>query len=64
MAFDYFAFGAEGTPTGPVVNDVASVDYCGYEGSIEEYCLELYDLLADLDVRPVAELVDDIGDLS
>ena len=29
-AFDYFAFGAEGTPTGPVVNDVG-VDYCGYE---------------------------------
>lgn len=64
VAFDYFAFGAEGTPTGPSSNEDANVDYCGYEGSVEEYCLELYDLLADLDVRPVAELVDDIGDLS
>ena len=64
VAFDYFAFGAEGTPTGPIANDVAGVDYCGYEGSIEGYCPELYDLLSDLDIQLVPELIDDIGDLS
>ena len=64
MGFDYFAFGdpIETVPVG--VGDV-TIENCSYPpGSIGPDCSEWYDLLTDLDVRPVAELVDDIGDLS
>jgi hypothetical protein len=64
VAFDYFAFGAEGTPTGPIANDVAGVDYCDYPTDPSVYCPDMEVLLVDLDIGPIPEIAGTISNIS
>lgn len=64
VAFDYFAFG-DPEETVPEGNGDVTVEDCAYPpGSIGPDCSDWYDLLADLDFKPVAEWIDEIGDIS
>ncbi len=64
VAFDYFAFGTEGTETGPESFGIENITYCGYESDPSVFCPDLEALLMDLPIKPKAEIAYDIESLS